>query len=172
MPTPTTQTPATALPLRRAFTLLEVLVVVLVLGILAAIMVPAVSSARKDARDGRRIADIKAVEKALEMYSNDWGVYPVSAGWFGDAPSYGGLGYTGPTGYIPGLAPDYIAVLPKDPNPSYPTGGRGYLYYSNGTDYKFLSHQTPDTFPADNPLLDPVRLTWAYAIYTPGARNW
>jgi type II secretion system protein G len=158
--------------LARGFTLLEVLVVVVVLGILAAIMTPSIASARREARDSRRTQDMKAVEKALEMYINDWGVYPIVSGWSADAPSYGGHGYTGATGYIPGLAPDYIIELPRDPNGAFPQGGRGYLYASNGFDYKFLAHQTPDAFPADNPLLDPVRPTWAWAIYTPGARNW
>jgi prepilin-type N-terminal cleavage/methylation domain-containing protein len=156
----------------RAFTLLEVLIVVVLLGILAAIMTPSVASARRDARDGRRMQDMRAVEKALEMYINDWGVYPIVSGWSADAPSYGGRGYTGPTGYIPGLGPDYILELPRDPNGAYPSGGRGYLYYSDGFDYKFLAHQTPDSFPVDNPLFDPVRPTWAWAIFTPGGRNW
>jgi prepilin-type N-terminal cleavage/methylation domain-containing protein len=157
---------------RRAFTLLEVLVVVVVLGILAAIMTPSIASARREARDGRRTQDMNAVGKALELYINDFGVYPIVPTWSADAPSYGGKGYEGPTAYIPGLSPNYMAVLPRDPNSAYPTGGRGYLYYSNGADYKFLAHQTPDSFPADNPLLDPRRPTHAWAIYSSGGRNW
>jgi type II secretory pathway pseudopilin PulG len=162
-------------PLRlnsKVFTLLEVLVVVLVLSTLAAIVMPSAAIARREARDGRRTQDMRAVEKALEMYANDFGVYPITTTWWSAAPSYGGYSYSGPAGYIPGLAPDYMLELPKDPNSAYPAGGRGYLYYSNGVNYKFLAYQTPDSFPADNPLLDPVRPTYAWAVYTTGARDW
>jgi type II secretion system protein G len=156
----------------RGFTLVEVLVVVVVLGILAAIIVPQASGARIDARMGAREADMNAVGKALEMYANDNGNYPRVPSWSGDAPSYGGKGYEGPTAYIPDLSPTYMKVLPRDPNPAFPAGGSGYLYYSNGVDYKFLAHYTPERYGAGYSLTDPRRPTWAWAIYTPGGANW
>jgi general secretion pathway protein G len=154
------------------FTLVEVLVVIVVLGILAAIVVPQASGARIDARIGAREADMRAVGNALELYANDNGVYPQVPGWSGDAPAYGGKGYEGPTAYIPYMSPTYMKILPRDPNPAYPTGSRGYLYYSNGADYKFLAHQTPERFSPDMPMFDPTRPNHAWAIYTPGGRAW
>ncbi|HYF14415.1 MAG TPA: prepilin-type N-terminal cleavage/methylation domain-containing protein [Phycisphaerales bacterium] len=157
----------------RGFTLVEILVVVIVLGILAAIIVPNVSSGRTDARMGARETQMREVEKALEMYNNDNGVYPsTSNAWWGDCPSYGGRPYSGPTGYIPDLAPDYMAQLPRDPNPAYPVADRGYLYRSNGTDFKFLAYRTPERFSANHPLYDPARPTTAWQISTTGAVNW
>jgi prepilin-type N-terminal cleavage/methylation domain len=158
--------------LRRAFSLVEMLIVVVVIGILMAVVVPQFSKARTDTQDTKREADLRAVEKALEAYNIKYGVYPNTGGaWKGDAPSYGGLGY-GADGYIPGLVPEFLPQLPRDPNPAYPTGGRGYLYRSNGTDYKFLAHQTPTVFPADHPLYDPARPNHAWQVSSFGGKNW
>ena len=157
---------------RGGFTLIELLIVVVILGILAAIIVPQASSARSEARDATRETDMRAVEKALEMWANDNGDYPKTSGWSGDAPSYGAKGYSGPTGYIPDLAPTYIKQLPRDPNPSNPTGAKGYLYYSTGANYKMLAHYTPESFDSSRPLVDPIRPTYSWAIYTPGGKSW
>lgn len=156
---------------RRGFTLIELLIVVVILGILAAIIVPQASSARSETRDAAREADLRSVEKALEMWANDNGNYPTVTGWSGDAGSYGGHGYTGATGYIPDLAPTYIKELPRDPNPAYPTSTKGYLYQSNGKNYKLLAWNTPESFTG-RPLVDPTRPTTSWSVYTPGGKNW
>jgi type II secretion system protein G len=158
--------------IRRGFTLIEVLVVVVILGILAAIMVPQVSSARNDARTGRREQDLRAVEKSLEMYANDFGVYPYRWGWGSESPTWGGMAMSGNTGYVPALAPTYILELPRDPALTGPTANRGYLYLSNGTDYKFMAHNVLGGVPANHPLLDPPRPTTSLSVWTAGGRNW
>ena len=158
----------------RGFTLIELLVVIVVLGILAAIIVPQAGSARVDARNGARETDMRNVGKALEMYNGDFGVYPISPGWSGDAPAYGGKGYEGPNAYIPNLSPTYMKVLPRDPNPSYPRSDYGYLYRTDGTgmEFKLLAHRTPEAFSPDHPMYDPARPTFAWAIYSPGGRDY
>ena len=156
---------------RRGFTLIELLIVVVILGILAAIIVPQASSARSEARDATRETDMRAVEKALEMWANDNGDYPVVSGWSGDAGAYGGKGYTGPTGYIPDLAPTYIKTLPRDPNPAIPSANKGYLYQSTGKDYKYLAWNTPESFTG-RPLVDPTRPTTSWSVYTTGGKAW
>lgn len=61
---------------RRGFTLIELLVVIFIIGLLAAMVVVSVSSARMKARDAKRKADIKEIKTALEMYMDDYRVYP------------------------------------------------------------------------------------------------
>ncbi len=154
-----------------AFSLIEILIVVIVLGILTALVIPKFANAKDSSSDGVRKAHMRAVEKALEQYYGKYDYYPVSHGWSGDAPSYGGKGYTGPDGYIPGLAPEFLKELPQDPTVT-PAGGKGYLYRSNGRDYKFLAHQTPKSYGPDQQYYDHRRKTWAWMISTPGGRDW
>ena len=151
---------------------MELIIVLLILVTIAGIALPRFGKVAERANDTRRIADLNAVEKALEMYHADNGAYPVVNGWSGDAPSFGGHGYTATDPYIPGLVPDYIAMLPSDPDKSYPTGAKGYLYKSNGKDYKFLANKTPSSFPSDHRYFDPARKTSAYQVSSVGGANW
>jgi len=58
------------------FTLIEVMVVVVILGILAAIVVPRVMDRPDAARATKARADIRALESALNLYKLDNFVYP------------------------------------------------------------------------------------------------
>jgi len=60
------------------FTLIEVLVVIVILGILAALIVPRVMDRPDQARATAARADIAAVVNALKLYRLDNGVYPSS----------------------------------------------------------------------------------------------
>ena len=86
----------------KGFTLIELLVVIAIIGILASIVLASLNSARVKSRDARRVADIKQVQLALELYYNDTAAYPATSS---------------------ALVPTYISVLPSDPQ----TGG-GYKY--------------------------------------------
>lgn len=59
-----------------AFTLIELLVVIAIIGILSTLAVVALQNARKNARDAKRVADVKQMQTALELYYNDVGEYP------------------------------------------------------------------------------------------------
>ena len=63
---------------RKGFTLIELLVVVAIMGLLAALAVVALNNARARARDARRIADVKQVQTALELYFLDQNEYPAT----------------------------------------------------------------------------------------------
>ncbi|VVC75071.1 Type II secretion system protein G [Aquicella siphonis] len=60
------------------FTLIEVMVVVVILGILAAIIVPKIMSRPEQARIVKVKQDITAIQSALDLYKLDNGVYPTT----------------------------------------------------------------------------------------------
>lgn len=62
----------------QGFTLIEVMVVVVILGILAAIIVPKIMSRPEQARMVKVKQDILAIQSALDLYNLDNGYYPTS----------------------------------------------------------------------------------------------
>lgn len=108
---------------QKGFTLVELLVVVAIIGLLAGIAVVSVNSTRVRARDARRIADIKQIQNALELYNNaNSGVYPTEAA---DATLGAGAELAiSSTGGIGAAAGDiFLNVVPKDPS-----ANQNYVY--------------------------------------------
>lgn len=62
----------------RGFTLIEIMVVVVILGILAAIVVPRIMSRPDEARVARAKTDIRALQAALGLYRLDNFSYPTT----------------------------------------------------------------------------------------------
>lgn len=62
----------------KGFTLIEVMVVVVILGILAALVVPKIMSRPDDARLAKARQDIRTIEAALNLYKLDNYVYPTT----------------------------------------------------------------------------------------------
>ena len=158
---------------RNGFTIIEMLIVVTILAMLAGILIPVLETEMDRAADSRRASDLKTVQAAVESYYRVQGTYPTTADvWQGNAPNFGGFGYDA-AGYIPGMVPDHLQSLPKDPSNEFPnaTDG-GYMYRSNGSDFKMVIYHCPNSFPTGNPFFDPARPNTGWQVSSPGAYNW
>jgi len=154
------------------FTIIEVLIVVMIIAFLAGMAVPYWEENLATSRDAKRKADLRVMVLALEAYNRTNGEYPDTLGvWRGDAPAFGGFGYDA-AGYIPGLVPTFMQALPKDPDSNYPAGDQGYVYNSDGTDFKLIANQLAESIGAGDPFYDPQRPGDTFAFSTPGAYNW
>ncbi|MDP2593411.1 MAG: prepilin-type N-terminal cleavage/methylation domain-containing protein, partial [bacterium] len=60
----------------KGFTLIELLVVISIIGLLSAVVLASLNSARAKARDARRIADFATIQTALELFYDQTGSYP------------------------------------------------------------------------------------------------
>ncbi len=109
----------------KGFTLIELLVVIAIIGVLASVVLASFNSARKKSRDARRIADIKQLQLALELYFDSNNAYPSG---------------------LAALATDgHIASVPDDPLEV------SYVYCLSGT----TDYQLQGTLEeASNPALD------------------
>ena len=99
---------------KKGFTLIELLVVIAIIGLLSTLAVVALGSARTKARDSKRLADLKQMQTALELYYTDNNAYPPAASplAIGTTP-YACLNSTGFT--TAGCASPYMGQVPLDP---------------------------------------------------------
>lgn len=96
---------------QRGFTLLEVMVVIVILGILASMVVPNLIGNKDKADQQKTVSDIVALENAMDMYKLDNSVYPNTDQGL-DALVQRPTGAPEPKNY---RDEGYIKRLPQDP---------------------------------------------------------
>ncbi|NIB44466.1 type II secretion system major pseudopilin GspG [Pseudomaricurvus alkylphenolicus] len=107
---------------QRGFTLIEIMVVIVILGILAALVAPNILGRTGEARITAAKSDINSISNALDLYKLDNFTYPSTDQGLEAL-------VTQPSGFpeAPNWNPDgYLKSVPKDP------WGNDYLYVSPG----------------------------------------
>lgn len=113
----------------RGFTLIEILVVVMILGLLISLAAPRIIGRTDEARVVKALADMRSIEEALNMYRIDSGTYPTTEQGLDalvEKPSTG----REPRNY---RAEGYLERVPTDP------WGGDFLYASDGKSYVLRS---------------------------------
>jgi general secretion pathway protein G len=63
---------------RKGFTLIELMIVIVIIGILATLLIPRIMERPEEARRIKAKMDIKTIESALKLYKIDSGTYPTT----------------------------------------------------------------------------------------------
>ena len=113
----------------RGFTLIEILVVVVIIGILGAVIVPNLLSRPDQARITAAQTDLRQLGTALDMYRLDNHQYPSTEQGL-DALVQRPSGFPEPKNWNPD---GYIKTLPTDP------WGSPYVYERRSSDYTLFS---------------------------------
>ncbi len=110
------------------FTLIEMLIVMVIIGILSAIGLGAYQSAQTKGRDSRRKSDIRNISTALEVYYNDKRRFPDSSG--GSIVACGGQACD-PGAQMSDGSTVYMVQFPGDPSTNlyyYETDAEGTYF--------------------------------------------
>lgn len=138
---------------RRGFTIVELLIVIVVIAILAAVTAVAYTNMQGRARDSQRLTDMKTIMKALEVYKTHNGIYPDEVGTTNASGWEVTHNGTSATNFLSALvSANGVSKIPVDPanfgtnsgvagslNPSRSAGNFMYYYHrypagTNGCD--------------------------------------
>lgn len=150
---------------KKAFTLIELLIVIAIIGVLATALFPTIRDAMSRSRDAAKEGDINNIVTALETYNADYGTYPQDSGCITDTTIFVEPGTT------ESVAKDYFkgGKPPKDPsaNRSLPStvadpGGcvlgepSSYYYkFINGNGVEYIIGTVMETDKKNNSNINP-----------------
>jgi prepilin-type N-terminal cleavage/methylation domain-containing protein len=137
----------------RAFTLIEMLTVIAIIGILAGLLFPAIGAALKKAKVAKAQTEVKAIETALKGYYTEYGKWPAAP----TTPSDYNYGAWNPdlTGYLDNGHLMNVLRSISDPDATYGNGN----YQNNPRKISFLEA------PTKSLLKDPVAPDSNYLSY-------
>ncbi|TVS17896.1 MAG: type II secretion system protein GspG [Gammaproteobacteria bacterium] len=117
---------------RRAqgFTLIEIMVVIVIIGIIGALIVPNIVGRQDQAQVTAAKSDLRALGNALEMYKLDNSNYPSTEQGL-EALVRRPAGFPEPRNWQPG---GYVRSLPTDP------WGNAYQYIATGDRFELFSY--------------------------------
>lgn len=138
---------------RQSFTLIELLVTMTVIVILAGITLAAVSGVQSAAARNRAVAEIAALNAALESYKVDNGIYPYKSGAPNPSSSYS------PTAYV-----DISKFLYEELVWNSDDGVKGYFKPKE-------SMLNGKPLQADTYIVDPWGYAYGYMPMNPGTTN-
>lgn len=122
--------------MRKGFTLMEIMVAITIMMIVSGVSLASFTFSQRKSRDAKRKSDLSQIARALEVFNEDFGRYPVGIDGeiIGCQPdedddledcAWGGEF----AGYPSGVYQLYMSKLPEDPKGSY-----DYYYESDGSD--------------------------------------
>lgn len=129
------------------FTLVELMVVMVIIGIIMALSTSAYQGAKASARDAKRKADLEDIRAALEIYRADCGKYP-------DAITAGGA-IIGTETACSGNS--YMSQVPQDPQNGTKSYRYEYKYDSTTKRYTLCSTQENSSATGFNCANDAVK---------------
>jgi prepilin-type N-terminal cleavage/methylation domain-containing protein len=122
--------------MKKGFTLVEILVAVSIMMIISGLILGGFTFSQRKSRDAKRKSSLSQISRALELFNEDFGRYPIGvdgeivgcqsgAGSVLEACNWG----EEVSGYPDGVYQLYISKLPSDPKVNF-----DYFYESDGSD--------------------------------------
>src|SRR3990167_7525740 len=120
---------------KKGLTLIELLIVIAIIGLLATLAIVSLTTAQQKARDTKRVADIKQLQNAVELFYSETTAYPLTTAAVNETWVEFGTAIE-----------DYITNVPIDPD-NDDAALSVYTYGANtaGTEY-FIGALLEDTY--------------------------